>query len=82
MRVYDEMVGRFLSVDPLTREYPWYTPYQYAGNKPIYAIDLDGNEDIGYGESNNYLAVKYGRETVFQVKKGFRNFNYFILIFL
>ncbi|MFM7431818.1 MAG: hypothetical protein ACKO1F_18270 [Flammeovirgaceae bacterium] len=33
-----------LSVDPLTKSYPWYTPYQFAGNKPIIAIDLDGLE--------------------------------------
>jgi len=34
-----------LSVDPLTKLYPWYTPYQFAGNKPIWAIDLDGLEE-------------------------------------
>ena len=36
--------SRFLSVDPLTKKYPWYTPYQFAGNTPIWAIDLDGLE--------------------------------------
>ena len=35
---------RFLSVDPLTGNFPWYTPYQFAGNSPIMAIDLDGLE--------------------------------------
>src|SRR6218665_1872763 len=34
-RIYSPEDGVFLSVDPLTREYPWYTPYQYAGNEPI-----------------------------------------------
>lgn len=38
------VVSRFLSVDPLAPEYPWYTPYQFAGNTPIQAIDLDGLE--------------------------------------
>ena len=37
-------VARFMSVDPLAPEYPWYTPYQFAGNTPIQAIDLDGLE--------------------------------------
>ncbi|MBO9204000.1 MULTISPECIES: RHS repeat domain-containing protein [Niastella] len=46
MRIYDPRIGRFLSVDPLTRSYPWYTPYQFAGNKPIWAIDLDGLEEL------------------------------------
>ena len=30
-RIYNPRLGRFLSVDPLTSEYPWYTPYQFAG---------------------------------------------------
>ena len=41
-RLYNPAIGRFLSVDPLAPSYPWYTPYQFAGNKPIVAIDLDG----------------------------------------
>lgn len=45
LRIYNPSLGRFLSVDPLTDEYPWYTPYQFAGNKPIQFIDLDGAEE-------------------------------------
>lgn len=50
MRIYDPRLGRFLSVDPLNIQYPWYTPYQFAGNTPIKAVDLDGSEPdlIGY----------------------------------
>ncbi|WP_315823685.1 RHS repeat-associated core domain-containing protein [Paraflavitalea speifideaquila] len=44
MRIYDPRVGRFLSVDPLQADFPWYTPYQFAGNQPIWANDLDGLE--------------------------------------
>ncbi|MEM6738149.1 MAG: RHS repeat-associated core domain-containing protein, partial [Bacteroidota bacterium] len=43
-RIYNPALGRFLSVDPLTSEYPYYTPYQFAGNMPIAAIDIDGLE--------------------------------------
>ncbi|MDQ3190184.1 MAG: RHS repeat-associated core domain-containing protein [Bacteroidota bacterium] len=49
-RIYDPRIGKFLSVDPLTKSYPWYTPYQFAGNKPINSIDLDGLEEF---EINN-----------------------------
>ena len=35
-------------MDSLTGKYPWYTPYQFAGNTPIQAIDLDGLEEIYY----------------------------------
>jgi RHS repeat-associated protein len=45
MRIYNPRLGRFLSVDPLFQSYPWYTPYQFAGNTPIQAIDLDGMEE-------------------------------------
>ena len=44
-RIYNPSIGKFLSVDPLAPSYPWYTPYQFAGNKPIQAIDLDGLEE-------------------------------------
>ncbi len=47
-RVYDPRVGRFLSVDPLTQGYPFYSPYQFAGNKPIRSLDLDGAEEFDF----------------------------------
>ena len=50
-RIYNPRLGKFLSVDPLTQSFPWYTPYQFAGNKPIWAIDLDGLEEVKYTES-------------------------------
>ena len=43
-----EIVSRFLSVDPLTKEYPELTPYQFASNRPIDGIDLDGLENLSY----------------------------------
>jgi RHS repeat-associated protein len=47
-RFYDPRIGRFLSIDPLEKQFPWYTPYQYAGNTPVQAIDLDGAEEYHY----------------------------------
>ncbi len=46
MRVYDPRLGRFLSVDPITSQYPMLTPYQFASNRPIDGIDLDGLEYV------------------------------------
>ncbi len=43
-RIYDSRIGRFLSVDPLMKSFPMLTPYQYASNTPIYAIDIEGLE--------------------------------------
>ena len=52
-RIYDPRTGRFLSTDPLKKNYPMLTPYQFASNTPIAAIDLDGleakvNIEVGY----------------------------------
>ena len=44
-RYYAPWLCRFVSVDPLKDKFPYYTTYQYAGNKPINAIDLDGLEE-------------------------------------
>ena len=48
MRVYDLRIGRFFSVDPLAKGFPWLTPYQYTSNNPIVNIDMDGKEGIKY----------------------------------
>ena len=40
----DSRLGRFFSVDPLCRDYPFYSSYQFASNNPILAIDLEGLE--------------------------------------
>ncbi|MES2141135.1 MAG: RHS repeat-associated core domain-containing protein [Bacteroidota bacterium] len=64
-RIYNPQLGRFLSVDPLSRTFPWYTPYQFAGNKPIVAIDLDGLEEFIihniYDEKNKVSLVRIYR---------------------
>ena len=44
MRIYDTRLGRFLSIDPLFKTYPFYTLYQFAGNSPILFVDMDGLE--------------------------------------
>ncbi len=51
-RIYNPGIARFLSVDPLTSSYPYYTPYQFAGNGPIANIDLDGLEPQSKGKEN------------------------------
>lgn len=43
-RMYHAALGKFISVDPLDKNYPFLTPYQYASNNPIRYIDLDGAE--------------------------------------
>ncbi|MBK6759161.1 MAG: hypothetical protein IPI24_13945 [Ignavibacteria bacterium] len=45
-RIYDPRVARFLSVDPLTKDYPSWSPYPFAMNRVIDGVDLDGAEYI------------------------------------
>jgi hypothetical protein len=58
-RLYNPAIGKFLSVDPLAPEYPWYTPYQFAGNMPIVAVDLDGLEPKISNTSSSMPGSRY-----------------------
>ena len=61
MRISDPRVGRFFSVDPLTAKYPELTPYQFASNRPIQGIDLDGLEF----KNKSYYSLSLQTSTVF-----------------
>lgn len=41
-RIYDSRLGRFLSIDPITADFPFVTPYNFAENRVIDGIDLWG----------------------------------------
>jgi len=43
-RMYNPRLARFPNVDPFTNQYPELTPYQFASNTPIQAVDFDGLE--------------------------------------
>ncbi|MCC7302598.1 MAG: RHS repeat-associated core domain-containing protein [Bacteroidia bacterium] len=62
-RIYNPRLGRFLSVDPLTKKYPHLTPYQFASNRPIDGVDLDGLEwskstNLATGETTYTIKLK------------------------
>jgi RHS repeat-associated protein len=62
-RIYNPSIAKFLSVDPLSKSYPWYTPYQFAGNKPIWAVDLDGLEELKAIDGKIIAVGPYSEET-------------------
>ena len=43
-RYYDPILGRFITVDALAEQFNWWTPFQFAGNRPTLYVDLDGME--------------------------------------
>lgn len=48
MREYDQQIGRFFRVDPLSEKFFYLTPYQYASNNPSSNIDIDGLEGLNF----------------------------------
>ncbi|AND64196.1 hypothetical protein AX766_07110 [Flavobacterium covae] len=42
--MHDPRVGRFFSVDPLTQEYPYLSPYSFSENNVIAFNELEGKE--------------------------------------
>jgi RHS repeat-associated protein len=61
-RIYDPRLGRLLSIDPLTSKFAGYTPYQYAGNKPVWCVDLLGLQDLPTTELN-----EHGEKQVYEI---------------
>ena len=64
-RGYDSRIGRFWSVDPLAKNYPWNSPFAFAENRVIEGIDLEGKEfsrqvsyNIGTGVFDVNIDVK------------------------
>ncbi|WP_298892457.1 deaminase domain-containing protein [uncultured Psychroserpens sp.] len=47
-RMHDPRVGRFFATDPLERNYPYYSPYAFSGNKVIAFRELEGMEHKYY----------------------------------
>jgi len=43
-RIHDPRLGRFLSIDPLEKDYPWNSPYAFSENRVIDGIELEGLE--------------------------------------
>ncbi len=58
-RIYDRRLGKFLSVDPISKKYPELTTYQFASNSPISSVDLDGKESEYYTRTIIYTEYHY-----------------------
>ncbi|PPK93083.1 RHS repeat-associated protein [Nonlabens xylanidelens] len=70
-RMHDPRLGRFFAVDPLEQKYPWYTPYQFSGNKVIQFIELEGLEEnlTPYLEHLDYKTVFEKNDDVSVIKR-------------
>lgn len=64
--------ARFLSADPLTKKYPELTPFQFASNTPIRAIDQDGLEGVVLGGADLSNQGKVS-QTMTDIQQGVQN---------
>ncbi len=60
-RMHDPRVGRFLSLDPISAQYPHNSPYAFAENRVIDGIELEGAEYL----DNDEARIEFYRGTVF-----------------
>jgi RHS repeat-associated protein len=60
-RIHDPRLGRFLSVDPLSGEYPWNSTYAFSENNVTAFIELEGLEK--YYAADGRLLGSFGTST-------------------
>ena len=70
--MHDPRVGRFFATDPLSRKYPFYTPYSFSGNKVTAFSELEGLEEAWVIRDSKIVTVNGPTTTV---ANGFTNFQ-------
>ena len=45
-RIHDARLGRFFSIDPLYKDYPWNSPFAFSENRLVDSRELEGLERI------------------------------------
>lgn len=68
-RIHDVRLGRFMSIDPLFKDYPWNSPYAFAENDVIRCKDLEGAEKAiaiisSDDKGNTQITVFTDKETI------------------
>ena len=64
-RIYDEIIGRWFSTDPLKAKHPDITPYHFVSNNPILKLDPDGKDGrLSITVEGSKISIKYST-TVF-----------------
>jgi hypothetical protein len=63
-RMHDPRVGRFFAPDPLEPKYPFYSPYQFSGNRVIDMVELEGLEPAEPGSKVGEKQSAFDQEAV------------------
>jgi RHS repeat-associated protein len=64
-RMYDPRVGRFYSIDPLVRNFPYRSNYTFAADNPVLYIDKDGKSE--YKSNVVDIVIKPYLQTIHEV---------------
>ena len=56
-RIYDPRLGKFLSTDVVGEAFPFWSPYHFSANNPIWFIDFDGLQPVV--RKANYGGLEY-----------------------
>ncbi len=59
-RMHDPRVGRFFSVDPMEKNYPWNSSYAFSENSTIAFIELEGLEKFSVNTYSFSPFVSFG----------------------
>jgi RHS repeat-associated protein len=63
-RIHDPRIGRFFSVDPLYKSFPWNSTYAFAENRVIDGIELEGLEVVLVSKQNDRLIWNGGQKLI------------------
>ena len=78
-RMYDTRIARFWGVDPLTKDYPMLTPFQFASCSPVLLVDVEGLEGIENTPGNMEGGIVHtyfnARQSTYVVPKWFAEPN-------
>jgi hypothetical protein len=61
-RVEDVRIGKFLSIDPLYKKYPFYSTYSFSGNRVIDALEFEGLEPYILFKTETEAAINFGNQ--------------------
>ncbi len=63
-RMYDPLIGRFMTTDPMAEKYYSITPYGYCGNNPMNAYDLHG-DSISIVYNTSFLGLGKDKSVIY-----------------
>ena len=56
-RLYDNLLPRWTTPDPLAEKYYGISPYAFCNNNPVNFVDPDGRDIVIYGQNNSSFVI-------------------------